>query len=121
MKEISMKRYFASVVALGLAVALAGPSLAGDDMSQMAGMKNMSAAASAKTGHASGVVTGVDGKAGTVTIKHGPIPTVGWPAMTMTFKAAPTSLLKGVKAGDKVAFNVRVQGSSNEVTALKKE
>jgi Cu(I)/Ag(I) efflux system protein CusF len=121
LKEKTMKRLYVTVAALTLAASLAAPALAAEDMSQMSDMKDMPAAAPAKTAHATGVVTGVDGKAGTITIHHGPIPAVGWPAMTMTFKATPTALLKGVKAGDKVAFNVKIQGSSNEITALKKE
>lgn len=102
------------------AVVLAGPVLAADDMSNMKGMP-MSAAGAAKTGHATGVVTAVDAKAKTVTIKHGPIPAVGWPAMTMTFTANPPALANAVKAGDKVAFDVKVQGASNEVTAIRKQ
>ena len=88
----------------------------------MPNMKDMAMAKADanKTGQASGIVTGLDGKAGTVTIKHGPIPAVGWPAMTMTFKAMPASLLKVVKVGDKVAFTVKVEGQDNEVTALHK-
>lgn len=38
-----------------------------------------------------------------VTLSHGPVPAIGWPAMTMTFRADPR-LLKGVKAGDQVRF-----------------
>ena len=88
----------------------------------MPNMKDMAMAKADanKTGQASGIVTGLDGEAGTVTIKHGPIPAVGWPAMTMTFKAMPASLLKVVKVGDKVAFTVKVEGQDNEVTALHK-
>ena len=81
----------------------------------------MGKAEAAKTGQATGVVTGLDDKMGMVTIKHGPIPGVGWPAMTMSFKAMPARLLKGVKAGDKVAFTVKVKGQENEVTALRKQ
>lgn len=109
-----------TLVALaGFAAAIAAPAFA-DDMSNMKGMATGPAAA-AKTGHATGVVTAVDSKAKTVTIKHGPIPGVGWPGMTMTFKADPPALASKVKAGDKVAFTVKVQGSWNEVTALKKQ
>lgn len=39
-----------------------------------------------------------------VTISHGPIPTVPWPAMTMQFKLAKPALAQGVKVGDRVAF-----------------
>ena len=38
-----------------------------------------------------------------VTLSHGPVPAIGWPAMTMTFRADPR-LLKCVKAGDQVRF-----------------
>jgi Cu(I)/Ag(I) efflux system protein CusF len=62
----------------------------------------------------------VDAKAKTVTIKHGPIPAVGWPAMTMTFKAEPAMLANTVKPGDKVEFDVKIQGASNAVTAIRK-
>ncbi|MDB5462351.1 MAG: efflux transporter periplasmic adaptor subunit [Phenylobacterium sp.] len=39
-----------------------------------------------------------------VTLSHEPVPAIGWPAMTMTFRLADPSLAKGVKAGDRVAF-----------------
>lgn len=103
-----------AITLAGFAVALAAPAFA-DDMKGMA----MSPAA-AKTGHATGVVTAVDAKAKTVTIKHGPIAAVGWPAMTMTFKANPASLVQNVKIGEKVHFDVKVQGQDNEVTAIRK-
>lgn len=115
-----MKRFYLSAAAAAaLAAALAAPAMGADTMANMKGMTM--ASASAKTGKASGVVTGVDSKANSVTIKHGPIAAVGWPAMTMTFKATPASLLKGVKTGDKVDFTVKVQGQDNEVTALHKQ
>ena len=107
---------FSTLVMLaGFAVTtLAAPALADD-------MKGMSMDASAaKTGHATGVVTGVDAKSKTITIKHGPIAAVGWPAMTMTFKANPASLVQKVKVGEKVGFDVKVQGQNNEVTAIRK-
>lgn len=39
-----------------------------------------------------------------VTLSHGPIPTVPWPAMTMTFGLGTPALAQGVKAGDRVTF-----------------
>jgi Cu(I)/Ag(I) efflux system protein CusF len=112
-------KFSTAITLAGFAVAIAAPAFAAD-MSNMKGMA-MSPAGAAKTGHATGVVTAVDTKANTVTIKHGPIAAVGWPAMTMTFKANPPTLASTVKAGDKVAFDVKVQGSSNEVTAIHKQ
>jgi Cu(I)/Ag(I) efflux system membrane fusion protein len=39
-----------------------------------------------------------------VTISHQPVPAIGWPAMTMTFRVEKPSLLKGLKKGDHVSF-----------------
>lgn len=114
-----MKRLSLPLAVLAVAAAVGGSAVA-DDMPNMKGMA-MAKPEAAKTGQATGVVTGLDAKAGTVTIKHGAIPAVGWPAMTMTFKAMPASLLKGVKSGDKVAFTVKVKGQDNQVTALRKQ
>lgn len=54
-----------------------------------------------------------------VTIKHGPIPAVGWPAMTMTFQATPPTLLKGVNIGQIVDFGVRTSGMDAQVTSIR--
>ena len=56
-------------------------------------------------GHkAEGTVDAIDAKAGTVSIKHGPIASLNWPAMTMEFKLANDALLKDLKPGAAVAF-----------------
>ena len=39
-----------------------------------------------------------------VTLSHQPVPAIGWPAMTMTFRLADAALAHGVKVGDRVAF-----------------
>jgi Cu(I)/Ag(I) efflux system membrane fusion protein len=39
-----------------------------------------------------------------VTLSHQPVPAIGWPAMTMTFKLADPALAQGVKVGDRMAF-----------------
>ncbi|CAN7584132.1 efflux RND transporter periplasmic adaptor subunit [Phenylobacterium sp. LjRoot225] len=39
-----------------------------------------------------------------ITLSHEPVPAIGWPAMTMTFKLGSPALAKGVKVGDRVAF-----------------
>jgi len=76
------------------------------------------AASAVKSGSGSGTITAVDAKGGTVTIKHGPIPTIGWPAMTMTFRASPPALLKGLRWGQRVAFIAKAKGMTAEVTAI---
>lgn len=94
-------------------LAMAGqPAGAGTPMPSMA-MK-----AAVKTGSGIGTVTAVDQRSGTVTIAHGPIPGVGWPAMTMTFKAAPP-VLTGLSAGKKIGFDVAVTDASAIVTKVR--
>ena len=88
--------------------------------SSMSNMPTTPAALAAKTGDSTGVVKAIDTAAGTLTLDHQPIPGVGWPAMTMTFRATPPSLLSGLKPGDKVGFSVRVEGGGNTVTAIRK-
>ncbi|MDI7776542.1 copper-binding protein [Asticcacaulis sp. EMRT-3] len=93
------------------------------EMSGMSDLANMSATAldsdtGAKLGSGVGVITAIDKGAGKVTIKHEAIPAVDWPAMTMTFKAAPTTLLDGLTVGEKIKFDVKVLNSDVEVTAV---
>jgi Cu(I)/Ag(I) efflux system membrane fusion protein len=58
-------------------------------------------------GHqAEGTVDSVDAKAGTISLSHGPVPSLKWPAMTMEFKAANASLLQGLKPGAKISHRV---------------
>lgn len=78
----------------------------------------MAGGQAAKTGAGTGTITAVDASAGTVTIDHGAIPGVGWPAMAMTF-SAPAAVLADAKVGDRVAFDVSVHDGVNEVTALR--
>ncbi|EWS62226.1 Cation efflux system protein CusB precursor [Methylibium sp. T29-B] len=59
----------------------------------------------AAVGHkAEGTVDSVDAKNGTLSLNHGPVATLKWPAMTMEFKAANASLLSGLKPGQAVRF-----------------
>jgi Cu(I)/Ag(I) efflux system membrane fusion protein len=56
-------------------------------------------------GHrAEGTVKAIDAKSGSLSIAHGPVETLKWPAMTMNFKAANDALLAGLQAGAGVAF-----------------
>ncbi len=64
-----------------------------------------SVGAPAAVGHkGEGTVDGVDAKAGTVSLNHGAIASLKWPAMTMEFKVANPSLLTDLKPGAPVAF-----------------
>jgi Cu/Ag efflux protein CusF len=69
-----------------------------------AGAASAPAAAAAAGHQAEGTVDGVDAKTGMLSLNHGPVPTLKWPAMTMEFKVANDSLLRGLKPGAKVKF-----------------
>jgi RND family efflux transporter MFP subunit len=63
------------------------------------------AAKAANVSHrAEGTVDSVDLKANTVSVAHGPVAALKWPAMTMEFKLANTSLAAGLKTGSRVSF-----------------
>jgi len=72
-------------------------------------------------GHqAEGSVDSVDAKAGSVTLNHGPVASLKWPAMTMEFKVANPSLLDGLKPGLAVAFEfVERQPGEWVITSIK--
>lgn len=65
-----------------------------------------------KLGHTTGKVVQIDAARSRITIAHHPVPALGWPAMTMTFKSNAREL-QGIKAGDQVdfAFHVRSDGA----------
>ena len=86
-----------------------GSPAKGADATDSGGAARASAAALAPTpatiGHkAEGSVEGIDLKAGTLSLNHGPVLTLKWPAMTMEFKAANASLLNGLRPGQAVRF-----------------
>lgn len=97
-------------------LALSSPALAqpAHDMSKMGAMDQMATPASAQ---GSGVIKKIDAKSGSVTLDHGPIAELKWPAMTMAFKAAP-NLLQGLKVGQKVTFTVKTGGAASEITSI---
>ena len=84
------------------------------------GMGNMEMSPAAKMAKGTGKVTAVDKSAGTITLDHGPIAEANWPAMTMAFKAAP-ALIDSVKVGDEVNFELKLDGSAGEITAISKK
>ncbi|EKD98562.1 MAG: hypothetical protein ACD_23C00369G0001 [uncultured bacterium] len=67
-------------------------------------------------GHqAEGTVEEVDAKSSTVTLAHGPVASLKWPAMSMEFKVANSALLKNLKPGAAVAFEFVERGQGEWV------
>jgi Cu/Ag efflux protein CusF len=79
------------------------------------------ASGAAVVGHkGQGTVDGIDAKEGTISLNHGAIPSLKWPAMTMEFKVANASLLKDLKPGAPVSFEfVERQPGEWIITALR--
>ena len=67
-----------------------------------------------------GEITKVDDEQGKLTIKHDPIKKFDMDAMTMIFTAGDPAMIKAVKAGDKVMFNVDKVNGKFTVTKLEK-
>ncbi len=58
-------------------------------------------------GHsAGGTLDAIDSKAGSVTITHGPIKSLGWPGMTMDFTLANSALAAGIQPGSAITFEL---------------
>ena len=53
---------------------------------------------------AEGTIESLDIKTGALSVRHGPVASLKWPAMTMDFQAANPSLLAGLKPGAAIAF-----------------
>ena len=65
-----------------------------------------------------GEIRKVDKDAKKITIKHGPLPALDMPAMTMVFQVKDPAMLDRVKAGDKVKFEAQKLGSAYTVTRI---
>lgn len=66
-----------------------------------------------------GQITKIDHAAGKLTIKHGPLKKFDMDGMTMVFRAQDPAMLKSVKEGDKIKFDVdKING---QFTVIKME
>jgi Cu/Ag efflux protein CusF len=92
-------------IALALVLALAGAT----------------PAARAQTTLVDGLVTKIDGAAGKITIRHGPMKKFDMDdGMTMVFRVQDPAMLKAVKVGEKIKFDAdRINGQFT-VTRIEK-
>ena len=84
-------------------------------------MDNMHADAAAKTTthSATGVVKAVDQTKGTVTLAHGPVKTLNWPAMTMTFSVKDKAFFNKLSVDKTVTIAFSKQDANYVVNAVK--
>jgi Cu(I)/Ag(I) efflux system membrane fusion protein len=87
----------------------------------LAGMQAPEGAGPARVGHrAEGVLKAVDAAAGTVTLSHGPVASLNWPAMKMEFALANPALIQGIAPGSQVTIEfVERQPGEWVITAMK--
>lgn len=88
-----------------------------------AGMDSMKAeqpaSKSAVTHTAVGIVKSVDRNKGTVTLAHGPVASLNWPAMTMGFTVKDKALFDKLPESKKVDFEFTQQGKDFVIIAVK--
>lgn len=76
-----------------------------------------------ETHHGKGKINRVDVKAGVINITHEPIASLRWAGMTMDFDVQDKAMLRNLKKGQKVVFNLieAVKGKYviSEITAVK--
>ena len=65
-----------------------------------------------------GEVRRVDQETKKVTLRHGPIPNLQMPDMTMVFQVQDPAMLQGLKVGDKVRFKADKVDGAYTVTAV---
>jgi Cu(I)/Ag(I) efflux system protein CusF len=113
MKVMALVTVAALIVPAGNVLAQAG-EMKGMDM------KSAPATKAQATAHkATGVVKKVDPAKGTVTLAHGPVKDLNWPAMTMAFAVKDKSLYDKLAVDKTIEFEFVQKGSNYVVTAVK--
>lgn len=84
-------------------------------------MKGMDAKGTAKSAahEADAVVKEFDAVQGKVTLAHGPVKSLGWPAMTMAFGVKDKALYDKLAVGAKVHVGFKKEGDGYVVTSVK--
>ena len=80
---------------------------------------NASKPASTTLHQADGTVQAVDAAKGQVTLAHGPVKSLGWPAMTMGFAVKDKALLDKLAVGQKVHVAFKKEGNAYVVTEVR--
>jgi Cu(I)/Ag(I) efflux system protein CusF len=111
---------FAVVAFAGLAHAQSG-DMKGMEMpkNQGATRAKQSQGKATATHQADGEVKAVDREKGKVTLAHGPVATLKWPAMTMAFSVRDKSMLDMLPVGQKVHVEFVQQGADYVITSVK--
>ena len=113
-----MKSLNAAIITLALAAA--APAFAQAGSMQGMGMEKAPAKGEKATVHqAVGVVKSVVAATGKVTLAHGPVKTLNWPAMTMSFGVKDKGLLDKLGVGKHVQVAFEKQDDGFVITWVK--
>lgn len=96
-----------------------GMPMATDNMPMNSDNMPMIQSGAVRTASGEGTVKAIDAQAGTITLDHGPVPAMDWPAMTMAFDAAP-EVRDQVTVGDSVTFEFETSDAGNRITSVSK-
>jgi Cu/Ag efflux protein CusF len=99
-----------------LATALAPAAFTADDHTNDAGDQHHAADAKTFPGH--GTVNSVDAAGGKVNLSHDPIKTLKWPKMTMDFTVHDAAMLKDIKPGTEVDFELMKIAGTYQITKI---
>ena len=108
------------ILALAAALTLVPAAQAAAQPAREAAQVQPAATPAPRTAKGTGVITGIDPKQMTVTLRHDPIPALGWPSMTMAFRVNPPTLLQGLKVGQKIGFDTNEGHGLPEITAIRR-
>lgn len=106
------------ILSAGGALAQGGAGMS--DTKKMPAMNDpkMSDTKKATTANGTGTVTDLNAANHKVTLDHGPMPVIKWPAMKMEFAVAPSVDLAKLKTGDKVNFTLSGSGGTYTVQSI---
>jgi Cu(I)/Ag(I) efflux system protein CusF len=112
-----MKTLNIAIITLSLVV----PTATFAQANQMDGMAMEQPAKGTKAAvhQATGVVKNVDAGSGKVTLEHGPVKTLNWPAMTMSFGVKDKGLLERLRVGQRVQVEFQELGGSYVISSVK--
>ncbi len=120
------------IAALGLAVAGCSPETsapvvttpAAEAVAPPAAMPDMAMSAATPAAGpitSTGKIVAVDAVSGGVTLNHQAIPEVKWDAMTMGFTVADPTMLKDLKVGDMVSFDLQSATEPTKISRITKQ
>jgi len=115
---MKLRTYTVFIATMFAATSMFAQTHTGDMKGMDMGVKPV-ADAKQETHTATGTVKKADPKSGKVTLQHGPVASLNWPAMTMAFKVKDKALWPKLEDGKKVEVEFTKQGADYVVTGVK--